>query len=363
MTNILFLLKIPPPVHGSTIMNEIVANSRLVNSKDDVLQQSISSDTEDIGKFSFRKITKVIWNYVSLIKMLFKKRPIFVYFALSPLGSAFLKDAISVFIIKVFRVPIVFHLHGKGIKAASKKPMLNSIYKYVFKSERAIVLSDYLKYDIEKFDLKKIFVLGNGIKDVAYSDENIHEEFTITYLSNFIKEKGVINFIEVLEKLQKKGHIFRINLIGNPTDISNDVILERIKDCGLEKYLNHFGPAYGEEKLELLSESDLFIFPTYYTNECYPLVLLEAMRAGLPIITSSEGGIRDIVIDGENGFIVDPTDISKMASKAELLKEDTQLRKKMSKRARNLFEKKNTFVAFIDNLENILDKIYSDLNQ
>ena len=66
------------------------------------------------------------------------------------------------------------------------------------------------------------------------------------------------------------------------------------------------GRKYGEEKERLFRESDIFVFPTYYDIECFPLVLLEAMQYGLPCVNTDEGGIRDIVVN-DSGFTVHST--------------------------------------------------------
>lgn len=57
----------------------------------------------------------------------------------------------------------------------------------------------------------------------------------------------------------------------------------------------------------MFESADIFVFPTFYSNECFPLVLLEAMQHGLPCVTTDEGGIRDIVVE-DSGFTVHGSD-------------------------------------------------------
>ena len=64
------------------------------------------------------------------------------------------------------------------------------------------------------------------------------------------------------------------------------------------------GRKYEKEKEETFAKADIFAFPTYYNNECFPLVLLEAMQHSLPVVSTFEGGIPDIVDEGEAGFLV-----------------------------------------------------------
>ncbi|WP_428236156.1 glycosyltransferase [Gracilimonas sp.] len=356
----LYILKVPPPVHGSTMMNQIIAESDILVNKRNrkAIEQSISTNTEEIGKFTVKKVSKVLKNYSKLFNTLLKERPRLVYFAISPLDAAFIKDFISVLIVKLFRIPILYHIHGKGIKNASQNPILNMMYRFVFNNQYVIILSDYLRYDLEAFDFKKVFVVGNGIRDLRNKiveekgDEN--KLFTITYLSNFIKEKGIVEFIETLGLLKKEGREFRAKIIGGAIDLSKEEVSSLIERYGLKNHINHLGAAYGNDKYKLLSESDLFIFPTYYRNECYPLVLLEAMCFGLPIITSNEGGIRDIVKDGVNGFIVDPKNTKEIASKVSSLIENSDLHQKMAENSRSLFVKHHTVEKFEGNLDEVI---------
>ena len=70
---------------------------------------------------------------------------------------------------------------------------------------------------------------------------------------------------------------------------------QKINDLNLQEYVTYLGKKYGDYKYEIFQSSDIFVFPTFYHNECFPLVLLEAMMFGLPVISTSEGGIPDIV--------------------------------------------------------------------
>jgi glycosyltransferase involved in cell wall biosynthesis len=333
-------------------MNQIVANNAKKHANNIVLEQSISENADEIGRVSFSKLKLVLKNYFALFNALRASKPSLVYFALSPLGFAFLKDLISVAIIKFFGTPIVYHLHGKGISDASEKVILKSLYTFVFKNQYAITLSKYLDYDVENFGLKKIYNIGNGIEDIDPEKfPKTNEGFILTFLSNYVKEKGIIEFIELISELKARNVQVKAQIIGKSIDITEEQLINLINEKGVGKSIIHCGAAYGEEKLRLLGNTSVFVFPTYYTNECYPLVLLEAKRFGIPIITSKEGGIRDIVCDGINGFITDPKNIDELAKKVILLKNDDVLRLNIRKINRIEFLESHTIKEFLDNIE------------
>ncbi len=111
------------------------------------------------------------------------------------------------------------------------------------------------------------------------------------------------------------------------------------------------GGIYGSAKERLFHESDIFVFPTFYEHEAFPLVNIEAMRAGLPVVSSNEGSIPEMVIDGLNGYIVDPKNIEQLADRVLRLIEDPELRNKMGKAGRKIYENSFTINAYEKRLE------------
>lgn len=96
------------------------------------------------------------------------------------------------------------------------------------------------------------------------------------------------------------------------------------------------------------------LFSTFYHNECFPLVLLEAMEHGLPCISTTEGGIPGIVDDGKTGFLVPKHDVAVLADKILLLLNDSGLRSNMGKVGREKFEKEFTLEVFEKRMVEIL---------
>jgi len=128
LEKILFILKLPPPVHGSTLMNLNVFNSRLIKEQFDAhyFSLSLSRELNDVGRIKWYKLKKTIGDFFSLSRVLKKVKPTLVYFAVSPVGLAFYKDYIFYSIIKMHRVPVVFHHHGKGVSLQGKKSSLQA---------------------------------------------------------------------------------------------------------------------------------------------------------------------------------------------------------------------------------------------
>jgi glycosyltransferase involved in cell wall biosynthesis len=91
--------------------------------------------------------------------------------------------------------------------------------------------------------------------------------------------------------------------------------------------------------------------------EGHPWVLVEAMAAGLPIISTDQGAITESVIDGVNGFIVDSNNPLQIAEKLEYLMDHPEIREKMGKESRRLYEENFTEEKMIEKLKDVFNTV------
>jgi glycosyltransferase involved in cell wall biosynthesis len=114
------------------------------------------------------------------------------------------------------------------------------------------------------------------------------------------------------------------------------------------------GPKFGNEKIAFLKKADIFVFPSYFHNETFGLVNLEAMQYSLPIVSTFEGGIPDVVEDGITGYLVPQLDSVMLADKLECLIKKPELRTKMGIAGKERFKSLFTYEHFQENIKNIL---------
>ena len=124
---------------------------------------------------------------------------------------------------------------------------------------------------------------------------------------------------------------------------------------GLEGMVVYHGRKYGKDKEAFLNGADIFVFPTFYHNECFPLVLLEAMEHGVACISTTEGGIPGIIDDGKTGFLVPKHNAAILANKIETLLTDSALRQHMGEAGREKFEREFTLEVFEKRIVEILN--------
>lgn len=356
---ILFLLHLPPPIHGSSIVGQLVRESKLINNSFETtyINLLISRTVDESGKAKVSKLFRFFASWLKVLFELIKEKPNLCYFALTTTGNAFYKDVTLVLLLRLFRVKTVFHIHNKGVKKNSTKKINHLLYRYVFQKSYVILLSKYLYNDIDEFVSKgQLFFCPNGVKDIspktAHKSKNPNAPINILFLSNLIKSKGAFILIEACKILHKKGYDVECDFVGGEGDISADEFFKITKQNGVANSVKYLGKKYGEEKDKAYKNADIFVLPT--SNDCFPLVLLEAMQYRLPVVSTFEGGIRDIVENNITGFLVESINPIALADKLEVLLTNESLRLKMGKAGRLKYENEFTLQIFETRLQEIL---------
>lgn len=364
MKKILLFIKIPPPITGATLMNQYVAESNLLKDKFNITTIGISYNKSvgGIGNINPIKFLLFFKYTYLLFQNLWVIKPNLVYFQISPLGRAFIRDLFYVSIIKLFKIKIVFHIHAKGIKNQLTRPFNKFLYQFCFNKNEIITLSKLLNYDITPVFHRKIHIIPNGIPlvktNIKYEDDS--NKINVLFLSNLIESKGILDFIDSIKILKLKGIHLNANIVGKEFNISKKVLTQILIKNDLMKHVNYLGPKYDTDKNEILEASDIFIFPTKYPKECFPLVILEAMQFGLPIIATNEGAIPEIIDDRITGFIVEINSPQQIAEKVEYLINNSDIRIKMGQAARQKFLENYTISIFEQNMKTTFSNIFNN---
>lgn len=350
----------PPPIHGSSLMNELIVNNRSIEQRFNVivLPIQISSGMEDMGLFSLNKIFSTFQIFIRQIILFSTKRVDLYYIALSPLHFAFYKDFILVSIAKIYNKKILIHLHGQGIRDAARGSFIKrKMYQYVFKNSQVICLAKPLFDDIQEVYKGTPHFLPNGIKaekDLAYPKKDTD----FLFLSNLMSEKGINIFLQALSNLHKKGLQFNAVIIGDSADFTIGDAKDYIEKSGLGQKVRVLGPIYGRNKYDYLAKAKILVLPSF--KECFPLTILEAFQAKTAVIATNTGGIPEMVENGLNGYIVEPKDLPALEDKMEILLKDETLQKKMGELNFIKFEKNYNQAIFIEKFIKILE---SNLNK
>lgn len=146
------------------------------------------------------------------------------------------------------------------------------------------------------------------------------------YVGNLVKLKGLGHVLRALKVVQSEYRIpLAFDIVGDGSERER---LEKLARRLSLEGVTFWGAVRHEETIPFYLQSDFFIFPSFY--DVFGLVMVEAAAAGLPIIASEfAGGSCDIVVEGRNGFIVNPADIEELALKIRKICSNQNLRGEM----------------------------------
>ena len=235
-------------------------------------------------------------------------------------------------------VPIITTLHGTDITLVGKHRTFSPVVAFsINKSDGVTAVSNYLKEETYKhFDIKnQIEVIYNFIdfdrfkkvdkdhfkKLIAPNGERI-----LAHVSNFRKVKRVEDAVHVFEKVYQKIPS-KLLLIGDGPERQN--LEDLCRKIGLCQEVRFLGKQDAIE--ELLAISDLFLIPS--GNESFGLAALEAMACEVPIISSNVGGLPEVNIHGQTGYLSNVGDVEDMAANAIKILENEAILQQFRKNA------------------------------
>lgn len=356
---ILFIMHMPPPVHGAAVIGKYIHDSKIINKAFDCLyiNPAASKKVSSIGKLSFGKIFFLFSLLRKIVKTVKTEKPDLCYMTPSTWDWGFYRDCLIVFILKRFNVKIVFHFHNKPKIGFGDKWYNKCLYRYFFKGTNYIFLDEILTKPFENYiDNKHLYICPNGIETVDnIIRKNVYDEnLRFLFLSNLINDKGVCALLKACEILKNKGLKFHCDYVGKSGDIDSNELIELINSKELADKVSYLGPKYGDEKNNVLVQHDVLVFPTYYEGESFALVLLEAMQMGLACISTYEGAIPHLIDNNVTGLLVEQRNVKELADKMEYCINNSTEVKKMGQKGKEKFLKLYTKDIFEQNITNIL---------
>ncbi len=243
------------------------------------------------------------------------------------------------------QVPIITTLHGTDITVVGSDPSYKRVVDFsINQSDGVTAVSEYLKEETyRRFDIQKeIRVIPNFIDIERFkrnSNRTLKEKFApggskvLVHVSNFREVKRVPEVVSVFHKVVEHGVEARLLMVGDGPDRKKAE--QRCRDLGVCDKVRFLGKQ--EHVEEILSIADLFLIPS--GSETFGLAALEAMGCSVPVISSDIGGLPEVNIHGETGYLCDLDDIDCMGEYAIKLLTDKKLHSKMAKNARKRAEK------------------------
>jgi len=275
-----------------------------------------------------------------------------------------LRDGIYILIARNKGVKIIVFYHGwdLNVEKAIEKYYLFIFRALFLKANASIVLANQFKEKLVRWGYNNKIYIESTIVDensfVGISEDYIIKKYNmltrvnLLYLARVEVEKGIYETIEAFRDISADFPSAKLTIAGDGLELENVkkyVTLQKIKGI---IFLGHIS---GDEKTKAFMGAHLYLLPSY--TEGMPASIVEAMAFGLPIISRPVGGVCDLILNGQNGFLAESKSHLEIAGLIIKLLTDKDLMIKISINNHRIAKEKLTLSNSVKRLE----KIYSEV--
>jgi len=282
--------------------------------------------------------------------------------SLSPAGI--IRDLIYLNIAKTGEYPVLFFIRGWNwsyYKRIKKSDILREKFvKNLTKADRILVLSEDFKEALVEIgiDQDMIGLTSTMVESESYlpKKKSFDGPYNILFCARMATDKGPYELMKSIPRVVEKEKRVDFIFMGDGPELEN--LKNKAVEMDIEEYVTFTGYKTGEEKHEIYKKSHLFVFPTYH-GEGFPNVVLEAMAAGLPVITTQNAGLKRLMEEGKNGYFLSsmPSEPKEIANKVLELVQNPSMMEEMSEY--NLKKAKGKYD--VEAVTKEIEKIYMDI--
>jgi glycosyltransferase involved in cell wall biosynthesis len=355
----------PPPYHGMSVYTHMLLQAPRLQSEYSVLHVETADrrSMDNMGRLDFMNVVLALRHTLQLAGMIVRERPDLVYVEVSQNAWAYLRDAFLIAVARIGGARVVTHLLGSDFRdfyhrsgsicrwivrtssrwvhaAAVMSPSLTPIYDGLVPSERVHVARAGLP---------------DAFSDAAASADARRQRIHVLHIGMLFRRKGVIDLLEAVARLKSEGVLERVTIAGEwVSSVERELAEELVSREGLEEIVRFAGVVDDARKHALFLEADVLVFPGYQT-EGLPLVILEAMAAGIPVVSTRMGAIPDAVRDRKEGLLIAAREPAAIAAALRQLALDPAQRAAMGRAGRERFLQHYTHDRCVAQLISVFD--------
>jgi glycosyltransferase involved in cell wall biosynthesis len=236
-----------------------------------------------------------------------------------------------------WRKRVIFHLHSSHFDDffLSGGRVRRGLIRWVLRRcDRVVVLCrDWQRKLAQAYQIQNLEVIANPACSVAdgggreASTRAGGSELTVLFMGFLIRSKGIFDLLETAARCRDSG--LRFVVCGKGEE--EKAFLREVADRALAESIDFQGWLAGQERLTAYREADVLFLPSY--KEGMPMVILEAIGFGLPVVSTRIAGIPDVIRDGREGFLLEPGDVDGFAARLKQLASAPDLRVRMGRNA------------------------------
>ncbi|SKA76610.1 hypothetical protein SAMN05443428_101229 [Caloramator quimbayensis] len=280
---------------------------------------------------------------------------------------------------KLINIPVVTRLQTPLLKVIeTQKWNMNDDFALASKFEKKLIemssgiiaISENIKKTISElynidFDDKFVRKIYLGIdRDIEKNKNKVNNNFiTVLFVGRLERRKGIHLILEIIPEILEKHKNVRFKFIGDDSIVAEngktykEIFYATNKNKNIINNVEFLGKVNSEILKNEYRNCDIFISPSLY--ESFGIIFLEAMRVGKPVIGGNVGGMKEIIVNGENGYLVDVNSSNDLLDKLNILINDENKRKEMGQKGYQRFNELFTINNMLDDsIEFYKDVIY-----
>ncbi len=330
---------LPPPVHGVTVSTSLVLANTALSQHFEVehLDTSDHRSGQNIGGWDAANTLGALRAIVRLSTRLRGRKGV-VYLPLSQSTPGFLRDSLFVLLAHTMRWRVTIHLRGSDFRTYYETLHLLGKWwiRFILRRVSSVaVMGDTLRWVFHGLVAdERIVVVPNGTPEPPRVGV-LRDPKHVLFLSNLRRRKGVVEAVEAALLVLGQVPSARFTFAGSwESEELEDNLRARVRQFA--DAIEFSGAVDEEGKNRLLASAGILLFPPV-EPEGHPRVVLEAMAAGLPVVATDRGAIRETVGNEDAGFVIAEPDPVALAECVLLLLADPSLRERMSQGARGRY--------------------------
>jgi glycosyltransferase involved in cell wall biosynthesis len=260
------------------------------------------------------------------------------------------------------RIPVVVTYHMMSMaKGRSGADRLIALYEdYILpatlkRAERIICSSDKVRnIFLSNFKFKSETITPGVNTDLFEPAATMpsNELLFVGSLNKSDTHKGLAFLLEALVGLVAKNPSLKLRVVGQGN--GRPGFEEQVNGLGLKDHVEFLGGQFGEDLVRVYKSASIFILPTL--NDSFPLVILEAMAVGLPVISTSVGGIPGMIDDQKTGYVIEPGNSQALAEKIQYLLDNPDIAQAFGKSGRTKVSEQLTWIKQAKRTSTVLTK-------
>ncbi|MFZ9935718.1 MAG: glycosyltransferase family 4 protein [Luteolibacter sp.] len=365
LPHILLMGQTPPPWHGQAVATQILFEHDWTGFDVHRLRMEFSEEMQEVGRFHLRKIAH-LFHLIREARKTLGRHPgcILFYPPASAKWVPFLRDVIFLISVRHLAGATVFIYHASGLPVFVQKDPIRSILARLAygRAEMALEVAEEKVPPHRAFDAIRYEWCPCGIEvpALARSLPNEAKPLESLFVGSLQEGKGVLEIIKTAAILKDKGQEknFHFRIVGKWFSKEFQKETEALRrELAVESMVELVGELTGDDKWQAYRDADVFFFPTHYASEATPIVLMEALGAGLSLLTTKWAGIPAMLDGCGSARLCDTRSPEQYAEALLALRAEPDLRIRNDEVSRAFYRRLYRPESFIQRVRNAFEEV------